>query len=93
LAGKSIGVVVRVIVGLVVGYIMFKVAFRKCVGRSLWGTQLVCVDSLPEAEIMAVKILGKHIQGKKLMLLHKGDLLYDVYAVDKPIGEVAISTA
>ena len=72
---------------------MFKVAFRKCVDRSLWGTQIVCVDSLPEAEIMAVKILDKHIQGKKLLLVHKGDLVYDVFAVDKPIGEVLISTA
>jgi hypothetical protein len=80
-------------VGLVVVGIMFKVAFRKCVGRSLWGTQLVCVDSLPEAEIMVVKIMAKHIQGKKLMLLHKGDLVYDVYAVDKPVAEIAITTA
>jgi hypothetical protein len=75
------------------GVIMFKVSFRKCVNPSVWGTQIVCVDSLPEAETMAVKILYKHIQGKKLLLVHKSDLVYDVFAVDKPIGEIAISTA
>jgi len=88
-----IGVVVRGILGQVVVVIMFKVAFRKFANRSIWGTQLVCVDSLPEAEIMALRVADKHIQGKKLLLLHKGDLVYDVYAVDKPIGEIAISTA
>jgi len=72
---------------------MFKVAFRKFANKAVFGTQFVCVDSLPEAEIMAVKIVDKHIQGKALLLVHKGDLVYDIYAVDKPIGEVLISTA
>jgi hypothetical protein len=72
---------------------VFKVAFRIGAEKSLWGTQIVCVDSLPEAEIMALKVVDKHFQSKALLLVHKGDLVYDVFEIGALIGEVLISTA
>lgn len=72
---------------------MFKVAFRIGAEKSLYGTQIVCVDSLPEAEIMALDVVDKHFQGRNLFLVHKGDLVYEIYEIGALIGEVMISTA
>lgn len=72
---------------------MFKVMLQQYNNASAIRQQHVCVDSLPEAEIMALKLASKHYKTENLILVHRGDLIYDVYEVFEPVGQVLIKTA
>lgn len=47
-------------------------------------------DSLYEAEHLALQIVSKHFSDKKIMLVHKDNLIYDIFEITEPIGQVAI---
>lgn len=69
---------------------MFKVAVQKVGGEPLSFQQVVCVDSLYEAEIMALRLASNHFEGRSIMLVHTGGLIYDIFEVGEPIGQVRI---
>lgn len=71
---------------------MFKVAIQAQSKRPVSTIQVVCVDSLPEAELMALKLAGKYYKCNNLMLVHRANLLYDIYEIFEPVGQVQITT-
>jgi hypothetical protein len=54
--------------------------------------QLVSADSLQEAEQAAMELASEHFEGKSVVLVHIGALVYNVYIVEEPIAQVQIST-
>ncbi len=54
--------------------------------------QIVYADSLHEAEIMAVSLASRRFGNAPVMLVHRGDLVYDIYEIAEPIGSVVIRT-
>ena len=71
---------------------MFKVTVQNYDNASAVRQQVVSVDSLPEAEILALKVVTKHYKTDNLILVHRGDLIYDVYEIFEPVGQVFIKT-
>ena len=70
---------------------MFIVHLKKSVDKSIQAIHTVCVDTLYEAEIMAQKTASKYFGGGQVVLVHRGELEYDVYKVTKPVGCIRIT--
>lgn len=71
---------------------MFKVGLQKKGQGKAAAVCTLSVDSLPEAELLALKFARTMFKGIDIMLVHKGDLEYDVYETFEPIGRVGIKT-
>ena len=71
---------------------MFKVILKQNDQGENTRQQVICVDSLPEAEVLARKVAIKHYKTSNLILVHRGDLIYDVYEIFEPVGQVYIKT-
>jgi len=71
---------------------MFKVAIQKVFDKPLYFQQVVVVDSLCEAELMALKLAAKQFNTITVMLVHTGNLFYDIYQVGEPIGRIQIKS-
>ncbi|GAJ09075.1 unnamed protein product [marine sediment metagenome] len=48
------------------------------------------VDTLTEAEVIAVGEISGHVGTNEVKLYHSGDLIYDVFARGENVGSVAI---
>jgi len=71
---------------------LFSIALQTDAAKSFIRLQTVCVDTLPEAEIMALRVASKHFSSKQVMIVHRGNLIYDIYEIAEPIGQVQIKT-
>lgn len=71
---------------------MFNIILQKSGKSGACSTQPVCLDTLYEAELMALELATKHFKDKQVMLVHRSNLLYDIYEIDKPIGSIQIRT-
>ena len=71
---------------------MFSVALLTREKQSFAKLQQVCVDSLPEAEILALKLACKYYRTNAIMIVHRGNLEYDIYETFAPIGSIRIKT-
>lgn len=52
----------------------------------------VMADRLPEVEQYVVRMLKRAFPASCIVMVHAGDLVYRVYAVDEPIAIVEIKT-
>jgi len=71
---------------------VFSIALQVDKAKPFIKLQTVSVDSLPEAEILALEAACKHFESKRVMLVHRGNLTYDIYEIFDPIGRVRIKT-
>lgn len=69
---------------------MFKITIQKVDSAKLSRLQLISTDSLFEAEQVALKIVAKYFNNTDVMLVHRGNLEYDIYEIFEPIGSVII---
>ena len=72
--------------------VMFKVIIHNPDQKKQFTLHTTAVDSLPEAEIMALGLVRKQYRNDHLMLVHKGELVYEIYEIFEPIGSVQIKT-
>lgn len=52
----------------------------------------IMADRLPEAESAVTAMLSRVFPDFCIVMVHEGDLAYNVYAVDEPIATVQIET-
>lgn len=71
---------------------MFRVALQESLDRPLYFQQVVVVDSLYEAELMALKLATQRFNNANLVIVHRGNLVYDIYEVAEPVGRVQIKS-
>jgi len=71
---------------------VFSIALQTSEKPVFFRVQTVSVDSLPEAEILALKAARKHFMSKQVMIVHRGNLIYDIYEIFEPIGRIKIKT-
>lgn len=72
---------------------MFNVKVTYGSGGSFSVSTPVIADRLPEAENYVTAMLGRVFPDITFVMVHVGDLVYRVYAIDEPIAEVLIETA
>jgi len=71
---------------------MFSVEIQATSKQPVSTKQTVLVDTLPECEILALKLAAKYYKSNNLMLVHRDNLLYDIYEVFEPVGQLQIKT-
>ena len=71
---------------------MFNIAVQPSTETRTPTFQVVYVDSLGEAELMGLALARRRFGDTPIMLVHRGDLEYDVYEISEPIGSVVIMT-
>lgn len=71
---------------------MFQVAVKSEDKKHRLRVQKVSVERLPEAEKAALKLASKVFNGTDIILVHIGDLEYEVHELFEPIGQVKITT-
>lgn len=69
---------------------MFRVAVQEPGKEALFSVHTVSVNSLYEAERIAVELAQKQYPDMSVMLVHRGGLVYDIYEIAEPIGQVQI---
>jgi len=69
---------------------MFKVDVQSDTNKARIFTQVVCADTLYEAELLALSLVSRHNPDKQIMLVHRGNLIYEIYEIINPIGRVRI---
>ncbi|KKN09379.1 hypothetical protein LCGC14_1047300 [marine sediment metagenome] len=70
---------------------MFNIKVSYGSGNSFNVRQLVVADCLPEAEESALAVLTRLFPDIEFVLVHNGDLSYNMYRVDEPMAVVNIS--
>ncbi len=71
---------------------MFSVKVSYGSGNSFSISTPVMADRLPEAESYVTAMLGRVFPDVEFVMVHVGDLVYNVYRVDEPIAVVHIQT-
>lgn len=71
---------------------MFKVLLQKQIDKPCYITQVVVVETLTEAEFMALKLAIQHFKTNSLVLVYRDNLSYDIFEVGEPIGQVQIES-
>lgn len=74
---------------------MFGISIRKLSNTTKHGffvTRTVEVDTLPEAERLATLLASDKFPDTPIVLVHKGDLEYEIFEVSEPVGIVKIKT-
>jgi hypothetical protein len=71
---------------------MFKVLINKQLDQPCYFTQVVVVETLAEAELMALKLAIQHFKTNSLVLVYRDNLSYDVFEVGEPIGQIQIKS-
>lgn len=71
---------------------MFSVKVSYGSGNSFSVLTPIMADRLPDAESAVTAMLGRVFPDLTIVMIHEGDLRYNVYAVDEPIATVQIET-
>lgn len=72
---------------------MFRVQLEKCGQGASFFQLTVSADTLDEAESAARNFVSQHLGGVPVVLVHVGDLTYEVYELTSPLARIKIRTA
>lgn len=72
---------------------MFKILIKPDIERNFAFGQVCCCDTLIQAEQYALGMLRKQFADSNVLMVHREDLVYDVYDIGDPVAELQIKLA
>ena len=71
---------------------MYQVDLQTSIDPIIYSRRMICCETLVEAEVIALKLAIKRFGVGRLVMVHRGDLSYDIFEVTKPIARLRIKS-